>query len=128
MKLSERITQLAKLGVRYSSFSKFNDRESHDVYPFEGEFLIARFDDGEGVELINSGNICMPAKEDDFLYVVLKAEIGEDNELWKQIQFDSVGRAPPGSVAIRSEGHSIFDMKTGIRYDFMLPSRAYLKD
>src|SRR3989338_1054976 len=120
MKISDRIRQLAEIGIRYKVKPLLDsDRQ------FSGD-IVARFEEGEGVEYIpvrkgrRRPDVDYPEKE-EAMYRVLVAEIGSSRAL----ESTRHGLMAPGQ-RVGFEIHLILDLETKMAYEFKLPSRSYL--
>ncbi len=115
MKLNERITQLAELGINVNT---------HKVEGQPKGNIVARFENGEGIEVISEARkrVDFRKKCNDPIYKTLVSEFGQKraNELSDECKL------PGGYSSLEAEEHIIFDHQSGLQYQFLLPSRVYL--
>ena len=118
MKLSSRLTELAKHHVSYSTRPLTEEDKQ-----FSGE-PICRFEQGEGIEYVpdlrdkRSVPKRLGVKPNNGLYLLLVAEVGS-----KKAQ--AVFENDRDGATIETETHVILDFKTGLRHQFIAPSRIY---
>lgn len=117
MKLSDRIKQLAEFDIHYHSFPLDESDKG-----FFGD-VVARFDDGEGVEYISLSNILNDkfVEKSIGLYRILVAEIGAE----RADEETKHGLLMAGR-RVEVESHVLLDLSARMMYKFELPSRSYL--
>ena len=116
--LTARIQSLAQCGVKYVI------RPALEEDTFSRGEILRRFD-GEGLEMIlpfdgKYPNVELGITEENYLYKLLKTEIGEVRAR-KSFEYG----VPELRAIMEIEEHVILDFAMGMKYQFKMPSRKY---